>query len=1439
MRLILFTISLLYAQLCNAQYQELSKLLPVSPSNHLSEFYAGDAVAIEDSIAVVGAPYGGTLGTNSPFVEAGFAYLLMLNEEGWVISDTLFASDGKIGDQFGTEVAISGSTVVVGAPEKDDSEGGVYVFETSGGKAEEVAIIPIPLSSQEGKFGKSVGIHNNIIVVGAPDDDYEAQRDGSVFVFEFDGVNVEYKAKLNGTSQTSLSWFGYSVGIDGNTIVVGASGEVGSRGSAYIFHYENGQSSLISRFIPSDGAGGDEFGRDVAIENSSIVVGSPRKEGGGAAYLFELIDNTVVETGKLVPENPAPLGFFGTTVDISSNTAIVGALNSSNGYGAAYLYDVSSGATTPKEIVYAYDNNGWIYGHGYGSSVALDNGNFIVGSYLESNEKGIYAGSTYQYSWNGDSSTFVTKTYPPGFEKIDFQLMGTSVDVDGDLAVVGAPGAMEGRGMIYVFEYENGLWTFKDTITDTRGSGSQFGKSVAVSNNVIVAGVENFSTSDKPNQGDVLVYEFRNGEADLKVVLRPLYPSANRFFGNAVDIDGPRIIVGARLDDGMGNNSGAAYLFSYDLATGGSAELEEIFPTDAGAFRYFGTSVAIKGNDFVVGATGELGNTGAAYLFSFESGVGLTELGKIKASDGSLGDWFGIDVAMTEDHIAIGAAFDSNESGEDAGAAYLYSYAGANISNERKVLANDGASNNEFGTRVSLVNDRLLVGAPFNVLEASPKGSAYVYDISSNPPELISKLTSSDGHMNDQFGLDVALSNSGVFVGATENDEKGENAGAVYYFENCEPPLNQTITSITSELCEGEVISISLEGSEINVQYSLYNPMGQRVSAFFVGDVGPVDFDSEDTLTISGNYYVVANAQGLESCALSLDVPHFVSISLKDRVTDNVVACDSYTWIDGITYNSSNSIAQMVFTNSFGCDSIVTLNLELNYSTFGTDEISACDSYTWIDGITYSSSTNTPEYIIPNAQGCDSLVQLELSIINSTSSTETVTTCDHFSWIDGNIYTESNQTAQYTLTNSMGCDSIVTLDLTVLKTTYFTDEIASCEPITWIDGNTYSTNNSTAQYILTNSAGCDSIVSLNYSLLVTSAIDKIYTCDSIVWIDGNTYTTNNTTAQHILVNNAGCDSVVTLDLSITTFIPQTDKIEACELYTWRDGITYTESNSTAKDTLFSASGCDTIISLDLSIFYPSSVKDNLVACDSLEWIDGNIYTTSNSSAQYTLVGSGGCDSVVTLDLTIHQSNFGTEEVTACYSFTWIDGNTYESDNNTAQVILTNSVGCDSLVTLDLTIEEVHNAGIISFGDSIQATHQDIVFCNWLDCATMELVPGANGTVFYPETTGDYAALVLGQNGCVDTTECVSFVASVNEITAGVVDVFPNPNNGSFWISSPHGPLGEITIQNALGQKMESLTPNKQSILVEGLELGVYFVSLAVNGNRIVKKVVVE
>ncbi len=213
-----------------------------------------------------------------------------------------------------------------------------------------------------------------------------------------------------------------------------------------------------------------------------------------------------------------------------------------------------------------------------------------------------------------------------------------------------------------------------------------------------------------------------------------------------------------------------------------------------------------------------------------------------------------------------------------------------------------------------------------------------------------------------------------------------------------------------------------------------------------------------------------------------------------------------------------------------------------------------------------------------------------------------------------------------------------------------------------------------------------------------------------------------------------------------------DTQDECDSYTWIDGNTYYESNNTATHTIAggcSATGCDSVVTLNLTIRKKTYSTDTQVACESYEWIDGNTYYESNNTATYTYEGgnAAGCDSVVTLNLTIQNATYGTDTQVAYDSYEWIDGNTYTQNNNTATYTLEggNAAGCDSIVTLNLTIKiklELPNA--IDLSANAIAENQTFA----AGAGTELYIFNRMGTTVYKETATSAAAM-KGWNGCYD------------------------------------------------------------------------------------------
>jgi len=247
---------------------------------------------------------------------------------------------------------------------------------------------------------------------------------------------------------------------------------------------------------------------------------------------------------------------------------------------------------------------------------------------------------------------------------------------------------------------------------------------------------------------------------------------------------------------------------------------------------------------------------------------------------------------------------------------------------------------------------------------------------------------------------------------------------------------------------------------------------------------------------------------------------------------------------------------------------------------------------------------------------------------------------------------------------------------------------------------------------------------------------------------------------------------------------------------------------------------------------PSSGTDVITVCDSITWIDGITYTSSTNAPVFTIIGgsSVNCDSIVTLDLTITHSTTSTDSLTACDSLTWIDGNTYTSNNNTATYTLSNSEGCDSVITLNLTISTVNVS--VSYDTSaavLTAAATGALSYQWLDCDNgYSVISGATAQSFAPLQNGNYA-VAISQNGCTDTSACYPvFNVGMNELNdAGSFKIFPNPSKDMVTLSGYKLQNGkaEITVYNPVGEIIYTTTAfsNNHRLKTNPFAAGVYFI----------------
>ena len=459
------------------------------------------------------------------------------------------------------------------------------------------------------------------------------------------------------------------------------------------------------------------------------------------------------------------------------------------------------------------------------------------------------------------------------------------------------------------------------------------------------------------------------------------------------------------------------------------------------------------------------------------------------------------------------------------------------------------------------------------------------------------------------------------------------------------------------------------------------------------------------------------------------------------------------------------------------------------------------------------------------------------------ASMTAVTNCGDYTWAENT--TTYSTTGLYTeiLQNINSCDSIVVLDLTVIQPDVVTDQVTSCGDYTWAaNGMTYTASGVHTE-TLQNINGCDSTVTLDLTVASpNTGVDVQIACDSYTWIDGNTYTASNNTATHTLTNVAGCDSVVTLDLTINASAATTETVVNCGAYTWSVTGTQYVLSGTYSQTLQTVTGCDSVVTLDLTINPDYTKNLNITACDSYTWsANGMTYTTSGTHTE-VLQSVAGCDSTVNLNLTITSNVTSTEAVESCGPYTWpADGMVYTATGQYTAVLST-TAGCDSTVTLDLTVVDLDN-GITDLGNgtftsddaAANTTYQ------WYDCnASFAVITGETNKDFTPTSNGNYAVGVFNST-CADTSSCLIITTvGLEDYEMGAFEVYPNPSNGIFNMSMEQSITGVVTVSNLQGKVVYTQNIDAKDFVtldLSSLTRGSYLITVVGDAGKYVTRIV--
>ncbi|CAK8723641.1 hypothetical protein KKHLCK_13075 [Candidatus Electrothrix laxa] len=361
--------------------------------------YFGRSVSLSGDTAVIGAymDHGKTKGSGSVYVFVRDAH----GTWGMGHKAKLTAPDGADGDKFGMSVSIFGDTVVIGAPDDDTGEdsGSAYIFvRATDGTWKQQAKLNAADGVAHDVFGKSVSLSGDTAVIGTEQDD-----SAYIFVRATDGT-WKQQAKLTPADENSRNHFGRSVAVSGDTAVIGAPEDDGKgqgSGSAYIFvRATDGTWKQRAKLIIADGNSRDHFGNRVSLSGDTAIIGTYKKDG--SAYIFvRVTDGTWKQQAKLTPADGAVGLAFGLSVSIFGDTTVIGAATRKHDVkGSAYVFIRASDGTWKQraKLTVADGNSRNLFGNDrFGRSVAVSGDMIVIGAPGNQNE-GKVGGSAYIYT---------------------------------------------------------------------------------------------------------------------------------------------------------------------------------------------------------------------------------------------------------------------------------------------------------------------------------------------------------------------------------------------------------------------------------------------------------------------------------------------------------------------------------------------------------------------------------------------------------------------------------------------------------------------------------------------------------------------------------------------------------------------------------------------------------------------------------------------------------------------------------------------------------------------------------------------------------------------------------------------------------------------------------------------------------------------------------
>ncbi|MCB0760714.1 MAG: T9SS type A sorting domain-containing protein [Flavobacteriales bacterium] len=439
-----------------------------------------------------------------------------------------------------------------------------------------------------------------------------------------------------------------------------------------------------------------------------------------------------------------------------------------------------------------------------------------------------------------------------------------------------------------------------------------------------------------------------------------------------------------------------------------------------------------------------------------------------------------------------------------------------------------------------------------------------------------------------------------------------------------------------------------------------------------------------------------------------------------------------------------------------------------------------------------------------------------------------LSSCDTYELPSGAVVMESGLYADE-FPDGSSCDDALNFNVTILQSSEVFLPVEDCHQYYNSDSSMVYTESGIYYEYYENSVGCDSVVVIDLLINSTYAEIEVFECDSFITPSGVALYTSGL-YNDTIPNSFMCDSVITFNLSIGSST-HNFAISACEYYVLPSGMDTVFFSGVYQDTLLNSIGCDSLLTISLSILQSTTFIQDTIACGSYVSPAGNEYVVSDTYFD-TIPNFAGCDSIITTHLTILDPSFSSLDTTVCFSFTGPGGTTW-NESGTWYEVIPNAAGCDSTITVNLTVNEVNLE--VNQADNLLTSNATEALFQWVDCENnMSELTGETNSTFEASENGSYAVMIE-QAGCTALSECFDVISfGIRQMDGLTISYYPNPAHSTLTLKSSQT-IGDIRIVGTAGNEVMALHTALDTIEIDlnGIDPGVYLIRLLNTQFRII------